>query len=281
MEQGLGVDLSGVRLHTDGEANALSRSLNATAFTTGRDVFFRDGAYQPGDFRGRELLAHELTHVVQQSGGVSADVQMSEPGDESEREADRIGARVARTIEGSPAGGSAPGRRQTPASLASSGDAMVIQRRVHTIPGDYSACRAQADQWQANCGDRGNLLCSILGARVGIGPGRGAPVVGAGVYGYCERRYNEVCRATYRQDNSFCDRKKACIEAGIPSRRRPSDCGGWWANWSAGGSGDPWPDFDDGDTYSEWASAPSPAPGSVAPTTPPPTTAPTVGPTRR
>lgn len=60
-------DFSQVRIHTDSEASGLSNSLNAQAFTTGQDVFFRQGTYNPDSSSGRHLLAHELTHVVQQS----------------------------------------------------------------------------------------------------------------------------------------------------------------------------------------------------------------------
>ncbi|HEX9975748.1 MAG TPA: DUF4157 domain-containing protein, partial [Dehalococcoidales bacterium] len=60
-------DFSQVRIHTDAEADKISRQLEAEAFTTGRDVFFKQGAYQPESETGKELLAHELTHVVQQS----------------------------------------------------------------------------------------------------------------------------------------------------------------------------------------------------------------------
>ncbi|MEM9777714.1 MAG: DUF4157 domain-containing protein, partial [Chloroflexota bacterium] len=70
MEGHLGSDFSGVRVHTDGESDNLNRSLNAKAFTTGNDVFFSNGAYEPGSHSGQKLIAHELTHVVQQGGAV-------------------------------------------------------------------------------------------------------------------------------------------------------------------------------------------------------------------
>ncbi|NEQ95201.1 MAG: DUF4157 domain-containing protein [Cyanothece sp. SIO2G6] len=68
MGQAMGADFSGVRVHTDGRSDALNQSVGARAFTTGQDVFFKRGEYQPGNRGGQELLAHELTHVVQQSG---------------------------------------------------------------------------------------------------------------------------------------------------------------------------------------------------------------------
>jgi len=63
-----GVDLGGVRLHADSKAAELSRSLGAEAFTVGNDVFFGEGRFASGSSAGMGLLAHELTHVVQQGG---------------------------------------------------------------------------------------------------------------------------------------------------------------------------------------------------------------------
>jgi hypothetical protein len=68
MERAFGADFGGVRVHTGAQADGLARSIQAKAFTTGQDVFFRQGAYEPGSRRWEELLAHELTHVVQQRG---------------------------------------------------------------------------------------------------------------------------------------------------------------------------------------------------------------------
>ena len=68
MEQSLGVDLSKVRVHTDAQSNMINRSISARAFATGHDIFFRQGAYKPESRGGQELIAHELTHVVQQNG---------------------------------------------------------------------------------------------------------------------------------------------------------------------------------------------------------------------
>jgi hypothetical protein len=67
MEQAFGADFSGVKIHTDSRADRLNRSVQARAFTTGQDLFFRKGEFNPGDHAGQQLLAHELTHVVQQN----------------------------------------------------------------------------------------------------------------------------------------------------------------------------------------------------------------------
>ncbi|MGV0107026.1 eCIS core domain-containing protein [Nostoc sp. DSM 114160] len=61
MEVAFGADFSGVKVHTDGQSDHLNRSIQARAFTTGQDVFFRSGEYNPGSRSGQELLAHELT----------------------------------------------------------------------------------------------------------------------------------------------------------------------------------------------------------------------------
>jgi hypothetical protein len=68
MGEAMGADFSSVRVHTDAQSDQLNRSIQAKAFTTGQNVFFRQGAYQPGNRGGQELLAHELTHVMQQNG---------------------------------------------------------------------------------------------------------------------------------------------------------------------------------------------------------------------
>jgi hypothetical protein len=101
MESAFGADFSGVRVHTGPEAHSLNRDVNAVAFTTGQDVFFRQGAYDPGSSGGRELLAHELTHVVQQGGaGIQAKLSVSQPGDPLEREADEAARAVMRDEQG-------------------------------------------------------------------------------------------------------------------------------------------------------------------------------------
>ena len=61
-----GADLGGVKVHNDGTSDNLCRSINAEAFTTGNDVFFSSRSFKPGSSSGDHLLAHELTHVVQQ-----------------------------------------------------------------------------------------------------------------------------------------------------------------------------------------------------------------------
>ncbi|MBP0016772.1 MAG: DUF4157 domain-containing protein [Cyanobacteria bacterium SBLK] len=79
MGSAMGADFSGVKVHTDSTANDLNQSIQAKAFTTGKDVFFKQGEYQPGSQSGQELIAHELTHVVQQNGVQRSLIQRNGP----------------------------------------------------------------------------------------------------------------------------------------------------------------------------------------------------------
>ncbi len=90
----MGVDLGGVRVHQDSRSDALARGMTAKAFTTGSDVFLRQDQ-NPGDV---SLMAHELTHVVQQSSGGEAapgGLTVGAAGDAHEQEADTVAARIA------------------------------------------------------------------------------------------------------------------------------------------------------------------------------------------
>lgn len=68
VEPRIGADFRGVRVHTDSTAVQMNRELNAQAFTHGQDIYFGAGKYEPGSSDGKRLLAHELTHVIQQTG---------------------------------------------------------------------------------------------------------------------------------------------------------------------------------------------------------------------
>ncbi len=80
MESSFGADFSNVRIHTDSTAVQMNKDLGAHAFTSGNDIYFNSGRYRPESVNGKRLLAHELTHTVQQgaSGAKSPDnVQMA------------------------------------------------------------------------------------------------------------------------------------------------------------------------------------------------------------
>lgn len=102
MESGFGHDFSRVRVHADADAARSARALGARAYTVGEDVVFGSGGYDPKGGAGRERIAHELAHVVQQEQTVGTPARaLSSPTDRSEAVARSAAARVA-------AGGSAP-----------------------------------------------------------------------------------------------------------------------------------------------------------------------------
>jgi hypothetical protein len=93
----MGQDFSGVKVHTDSTADNLSRQLGAKAFTTGSDIFFRSGQYDPASSGGQELISHELTHVAQQGASapsVQSKMTVNDPNDKYEAEADAVAQKV-------------------------------------------------------------------------------------------------------------------------------------------------------------------------------------------
>lgn len=119
MEASFGADFRGVRVHQGGNATALG----AVAYAQGEDLHFAPGAYDPGSTAGRELIGHELAHVVQQrEGRVAAPQGKGDPINADpalEAEADAHGARAAR---GEPAGNAATSVARAPGA--------VVQRKV-------------------------------------------------------------------------------------------------------------------------------------------------------
>jgi hypothetical protein len=101
----LGTDISDAVIHTDSAAAEAAQAVNAHAFATGRDVFFGAGEYKPGTREGDELLAHELTHVVQDAEGripqaSGEGLTVSSPSDSHEREAEAAGREAMDVLHG-------------------------------------------------------------------------------------------------------------------------------------------------------------------------------------
>jgi hypothetical protein len=93
----MGQDFRNVTIHTDSQSDKLSQQLGAKAFTTGSDIFFSEGAYNPGSDEGQRLIAHELTHVVQQGASppsVQGKMSVNDPNDQYEAEADHVADQV-------------------------------------------------------------------------------------------------------------------------------------------------------------------------------------------
>ncbi len=136
----MGTDFSGVRVHNGSNAIQLNRELGARAFTAGSDIFFNRGQYNPDSGEGKRLMAHELVHTVQQSGGKTAKT----PG-------------IQRMSIGT---GSPPERwvRQYNARVVPREDrsrvekAISMVREVATNPDRYSSCHAF---FRENCPDGG------------------------------------------------------------------------------------------------------------------------------
>jgi hypothetical protein len=111
MEDKLGADLGGVKVHTGGDSASAADQLGARAFTVGSDVHFGAGQFAPGSKEGDRLLAHELTHVVQgQKGGIQRKAEseagpaeapeVSQPHETAEVEADQTADHVAESLHG-------------------------------------------------------------------------------------------------------------------------------------------------------------------------------------
>lgn len=100
MEGRLGADFSDVRLHTDAKATGSAKAVQANAYTVGNDVVVRNDRWSPGSDQGKQTLAHELTHVVQQRAGPVAGtstgdgISVSDPSDRFERAAEKNATRA-------------------------------------------------------------------------------------------------------------------------------------------------------------------------------------------
>lgn len=137
MEQRLGHDFSSVRVHADHGAAAASSSVHASAFTVGSHVVFGAGRFSPGTSAGRRLLAHELTHTVQQRRGERGaaapgrlTLDAGPGGADAEREADRAAAAVDGGAVDVGSGASSPGslQRQVPSPIEPQPDVSLTLR---------------------------------------------------------------------------------------------------------------------------------------------------------
>jgi hypothetical protein len=90
-EPRFGRDFSRVRVHTDAKADDSAKAVNAKAYTVGQNLVFQDGQFTPGSSSGKQLLAHELAHVAQQSGAAAqstSGLRVDAAGSPAERQAD-------------------------------------------------------------------------------------------------------------------------------------------------------------------------------------------------
>lgn len=109
MEGRFGQDFGDVRVHNDGAAHESAKSVNAQAYTVGPNIVFQRDKYDPASDSGKHMIAHELTHVVQQRSGpvdgtdAGGGVKISDPSDRFERDAVANADRLMSGAEPAPA----------------------------------------------------------------------------------------------------------------------------------------------------------------------------------
>jgi uncharacterized protein DUF4157 len=140
-ESRFGYDFSRVRVHADPEAADAARAFRASAFTFGYDIVFGRGEYAPGTAQGARLLAHELTHVLQQGAGVRLDGREGGPADDYERDADEAADQVTRGGPVRPLPGQGPSPGALSAAPASARGRPWVQRQA--LPGSEHVVDAE------------------------------------------------------------------------------------------------------------------------------------------
>ena len=194
MESKLGHDFSRVRVHTDARAAESARAVGAVAYTVGRDIAFDTGRYAPGTREGRQLLAHELTHVAQQGqsgapSGVQAATSVSDAGDPAEVEAEHFAREAADGREPGPPRerGAATLHRQGPEGDAKAapegaeqagpkGDEVVLSSELRLKTSMVAMMLAYCDQ-----GKLDPLKCASL--RLDLDRALRGPAAGKSVFG--------------------------------------------------------------------------------------------------
>lgn len=137
LERRFGHSFADVRVHTDPAASAAARDIGARAYTVGNHIAFRDGYFAPGSPEGRRLLAHELTHVLQQRAGLFRQHGMSQPGDPDEAHAERTAEAV---LRGAPQGEAITAAPVAGAAATASASAAYVQRACGPEIGAPSGC---------------------------------------------------------------------------------------------------------------------------------------------
>ena len=160
MTAALGVDVSHTTIHTDAAAAEAAENLNAHAFAMGSDIYFAQGMYQPGTPAGDELIAHELTHVVQDMqgrlpGATGPGLSVSSPTDTHEQEAYDIGARAAQALHGGrqPMGLLGNGKQSVSGGSGGTGASRMVSRDaagdIENAQGDIEDARADYEETKA------------------------------------------------------------------------------------------------------------------------------------
>jgi lipoprotein-anchoring transpeptidase ErfK/SrfK len=160
----LGADFGSVRVHIDAPS---ARDVHAHAYTVGEHLVFDAGRYEPGSQRGQHLIAHELTHVLQQRaarGGARLRPGLSQPGEPSERRAEAVADAVSRSQSASATEAASSGdvvrtlARQAaetgmPADAAGPWQALAEEPAAEAVIGAEGAAGAELGEWDARDGD--------------------------------------------------------------------------------------------------------------------------------
>ena len=199
-ESRFGYDFGDVRIHSGGDAASAAHDINARSFTIGHDIAFATGEYDFSSSQGRKLLAHELTHVVQQEGGRGATnrgrsaTSARSWGDEAERYPDSEESRERHTIESGPdiSGATTDSVQKVPVDAAvliteldRYGRREVLQGLVDAekdaIDRFHDQLKNQADQatdfWSMIGGGAGTVVGAAAPGAVGVGATAAAPYV--------------------------------------------------------------------------------------------------------
>ncbi len=153
MQAQLGASFDDVRVHRGTAAEEAASSVDARAFTVGRDVVFGAGAYEPGSESGRQTLAHELTHVTQQRGGSAGALQpdslvVGDPGDRFEREAEAAAAGIGGPVSQT-AGPAIQRQPKTPAAVDETAPTTPFELGEFQNIGTYESAAMVVRYWAA------------------------------------------------------------------------------------------------------------------------------------
>ena len=209
-EPALGADLSAVRVHSGAQADALARSVQARAFTTGPDIFFRAGRLDPASASGQRLLAHEVVHTVQQANGpvdarpAGGGLRVSEPGDRHEQEARRLAERMVapgRAAHGEKPAAAAPAIQRQPAGgAAPDNGAAALLAKAPPLWSDYFDELVPAIAEAAEANDKIGLQRALW--LITQAYGEQSPGVSGLPSAHRNRLFNEQAAVTFKPDGA-------------------------------------------------------------------------------
>jgi len=181
MEERFGVDFSGVRIHTGQEAHLAAQVLRADAFTIGNHVFFSRGQFNPGTTEGKNLLAHELTHVIQQ-GNTAVSQQIPAASTQAEASLEREADTTAQRVSGDPAGKFAASHsaQQAPprAALPSAPIGFLLRGRWRQPGQSFLDCVNNCLSNQGFAATVGGLIVAVCGVIAALAAAAATPETG-------------------------------------------------------------------------------------------------------